>query len=272
MCCKWCKMRTKSQWFAIIIIILFVFVSYYFVYQPLAEWDKANNELIQPREYNLTLGNVMNIVKGEERYNITWQIDLSIHQPHTTLTTGDRVDISGIAYAETPPNFEIIDLSVWFQMSEPYNLTVDNNDMLNYNGSTVHLNIPDSNKLIGNASIKWELEGSYHPVGQILFENETGRYDQYLGISPEIAITVYPKSEYAQTVNNNVTMILTGAVYVLTLVGTGDLIVHLWDRKEGCEDSDNDSENNESAPQKENKIRDKGVVERADNENSLSKQ
>jgi hypothetical protein len=182
------------------------------------------------------------------------------------------VDISGIAYAETPPNFDIIDLSVWFQNSMPYNLTVDDNGMLNYNSSTVHLNIPDSNKLIGNASIKWELEGTYSPIGQMLFENETGSYNQYLGISPDMAITVYPKSEYAQTVNSNVTLVLTGAVYLLTLVGTGDLLVHLWDREKRGKNSKNNSENNKKKTQKGKKSIDKRTVGKSNKENSETKQ
>lgn len=236
-----CPQLKKAQWLAIGIIVLFGFISIVFVFPSWSKWNNANNKLNQPREYNLTLGNIMNIVKGEEKYNITWQIDLTIRQPHSTLITGDRVEISGIAYAETPANFDIIDLSVWFQNSEPYNLTVDENGMLNYNESTVHLNTPDSNKLVGNASIKWELEGTYRPIGQMLFKNETGTHLQYLGVSPEIAITVYPESEYAQTVTSNVTMILAEVAYGLTLVGTGSLILSLWDRsKNNNSNSKND--------------------------------
>lgn len=252
MCWNWLRKRTNSQWLAIIIAGLFLFVSLTFVCPSLNEWNKANNELNQPREYPLSLSNTINILTGEEKHNISWQIDLTVHQPHSTLTTGDRVDISGIAYLETPSGFDIIDISVWFQNSRPYNLKTDDNGMLNYNGSTIHLfKTTNPNKLAGNASIKWELEGTYRPIGQMLFSNETGIHLQYLGTSPDIAITVYPESEYAQTVNSNVTMVLTEAVYLLTLIGTGDFLIHLWDREKRDKDSENNSNNDNNITQPE---------------------
>ena len=81
-----------------------------------------------------------------------------------------------------------------------------------------------------------------------------------MGSSPDVAITVYPESEYAQTVNSNVTMVLTGAVYLLTLVGTGDLFLYLWDRKPLPNNSENDSKNGDNTTQQEDKLTNKGAI------------
>jgi len=261
MCWNWLTKRTNSQYFALGIVGFFILLSVFYVYPSLDEWNKANIELNQPREYYISISNTINILTGEEQHNVTWQIDLTIHQPHSTLTTGDRVYISGIASTETPPNFDIIDLSVWFQNSQPYNLTFDDNGMLNYNGSTIHLlKTKDSDKLTGNATIKWELEGSHRPIGQMLFQNETGKHLQYLGSSPDIAITVYPESEYAQTVNSNVTLVLAVAVYILTFVGTGELCFYLWDREPLTNNSETNSENGNNTTQIEDDQTNKRTV------------
>jgi len=260
--------RTNSQWLAIVIAGLFFVISVTIVYPSFDEWSKANEKLNRLRQYYISFSNTINILEGEQDINTTWQIDLLITQPHGTLITGDRVDISGKCITDTPTNYNITEIAVWFQNSQPYTMTHTREGMLSYNASTIHLvKRPNIIGLTGKATIKWEVEGTYSPIAQLVFENETGTHLQYLGISPDVAITVHPESEYAQTVNSNVTMILTGAVYLLTLVGTGDLLVHLWDREERRNDSQNNSKNGNNTTQPEDNLTNKGTIGENSNAN-----
>jgi hypothetical protein len=227
---------------------------------PIRKWSEENNELGKARNYYLSFSNWINILQGEAKPDPYWRIDIYVQQPHGTLIIGERIDISGKATVETKLEQNIMEIRIWFQTSQAYNLTFDDEGMINATDSNIHLvRIGDTNKLKGNATICWRLEGSYKPIAQLFFENKTGNFKNYLGISPDVAITVYPESEYAQIVNNEVTIVLAIAVYFLKVIGIISLILKLWNN-ERSNNSKNYSANSNNNPNKKNNQTNKNII------------
>jgi len=253
--------KYNSQWFAVGLIVFLIVVTVLVVF-PLMKWNKENNELSKSRNYYISFSNWINIAQGEAESDTFWQIDLTVNQPRGTLIIGDCVEISGNAIVKTTVNQNITEIRLWFRNSQAYNITFDSDGMINATDSNIHLiRIGDTNKLEGNATICWRLEGSYNPTAQIFFENETGNFTCYLGVSPDVAITVYPESEFAQIVNNEVTMVLTIAVYSFTVIGTFSLILTLWRMKPSSNNKENNSESSNSNTNIKDNCTNKNVIE-----------
>jgi len=163
------------------------------------------------------------------------QIDVALRYPHGTLIVDDPVNISGVAIQYGSLDQHIQSLTIWFQNALSYPITQDENGMTE--GIDLLMNVSQgNNKLIGSITAVWVLEGTYNPELSIVFTNETSTYAKYVGVSPSVAITVYPKAELAQIITNNVSMILTIAFYILTVVGTSSLVLSLWDREPSTQD------------------------------------
>ena len=74
----------------------------------------------------------------------------------------------------------------------------------------------------------------------------------------DVAITVYPKSELAQITTNSVSITLAIIIYILTIVGTGSLILSILNRKPSAQNKNN--RNSTGTPPIDNVNRNEGEV------------
>ena len=83
----------------------------------------------------------------------------------------------------------------------------------------------------GNANITWDLEGSYHPHVSIEKGSDPASgmiISNTCGPVPDVAITVYPKSQTAQIITNKAFLILAFATYIVGVVALANIINQLW--------------------------------------------
>jgi hypothetical protein len=148
--------------------------------------------------------------------------------------------MSGIAIVNPSIRQHVVSITLHFQSAQAFSTKQDENKITK--GADLFLDLTQkSNVLTGNATMTWAIEGVYNPYFIALYTNSTGKYYD-VGISKDVAITVYPKAQFAQIESNNVSMTLTIAIYALTLVGTGSLFLELWDRNSSSQESKNSPE------------------------------
>jgi len=209
-------------------VILFLLSVY--ILPSIHSWNIENNNLQQPRTAHIAFKYNFN----EQPINVgetpDVEIDVALRYPHGTLIVDDPVDISGVAVQHGSFDQRVRSLTIWFQNALAYPVTQDENGITE--GRDLLINVTQgNNKLIGNTTVVWVIEGTYNPELGLMFTNETGTYARYVGVSSSVAITVYPKAQLAQIVTNNVSITLAIAIYGLTVVGTLNIIFSLWDRK-----------------------------------------
>jgi hypothetical protein len=224
------KKLTKCQYLAIVLLIV-LFGSSLYILPSLYAWNSANSDLQNPRTFHITFFfyfNGQSVTPEGTIPDIT--IDLTVFYPRGTLIVDDPVTISGMAVVNRTIPERVASLTVYFENAQAVPIEQDVNGITK--GADLLLNpTQNSSLLLGETTMSWPVEGTYNPQFTITYTNGTGRYSTPLLVSTSVAITVYPKAQIAQIVNSNVSMILTIAIYALTLVGTGNLIVDLWDRE-----------------------------------------
>jgi len=234
------KEQRKSRhwgWSRSVAVILLVFLALVSIYLGLTinEWNKDNVSLQQTRTFNIPFGlsfNNTRLVTPENPDDV--DIDLTLTYPKATLVVDDVVTMVGLANLNTVEAQKIAVVLLGFQncLEYPLNKT---NDIPNF--MTLHIaNSNGTNKLIGETEGMWQLEGQYHASVILAFKNGTV---MDAGYSQDVAVTVYPKAQYAQIVTNNVSMALTVGVYLLTVMSTGSLILTLWDREQSTQEGKN---------------------------------
>lgn len=225
----------KIQWtwnkiLAIIVLIILIILSTGII-PSIVVWYNQNNELQKERAFHITFAHNLNLMVGNyenETADIT--IDLLLICPRGTIIVDDPIRISGVVVLNEQTSKKITNgLSIYLQNAQAYPIT-QNDDDITQGQNIKFYNRIDENRLIGNTTIIWSLEGSYYPMLAYELYNETGQGERFIGTS-DVKITVYPKSELAQIITNNVQMIFTIALYLLTVAGTGSLILSLWDRE-----------------------------------------
>lgn len=224
------KGRTKSQYVAVGILIAFLMFTSGWVTWYLYGWNNANNDLQKARTFHIVFDYYFSGQFGTPAGSIPdIQVDLTVHYPHGTLIVDDPVTMLGIAVLNTSIPQHVKSVTVHFQNALAFPVTQDSNNITQ--GVDIILDpTQNSSVLAGNVTMLWALEGTYNPYFIAVYENAAGRFATPAGISPDVAITVYPKAQFAQLENNNVSMILTIAVYLLTLIGTFSLILSILDR------------------------------------------
>lgn len=237
--------RIRDNWsriLAVAILILLV-ISFFWVGFSLVDWSRENFDLQKPRTFHSTFGfNYAGKLTISEGSINDVSIDLAITYPHGTLTVDDAVTISGIAVLNQSRLEKAHTIRISFQNAQAFPVTQDINNMTIYN-TLILTATQNSSVLVGTTRLTWGIEGTYNPLFVINFFNGTSSLSTPLLISTDIAITVHPKADSAQISTNNVAMILAVVVYALTLVGTGSLILALWDRQKPPENSENSPEN-----------------------------
>ncbi len=223
---------TWSKIVAILLLIL-IGVSPILVYFSLDSWFEQNNELQKPRDFHIVYG-------ADLPYDSKLKIDLTINYPRSILVVEDRAIINGLIVVENPsPDFEVLNVSMGFENALSYPIIQDDGVTLDANFTFTKV---EDFRFTGNTNLTWSVEGEYRTIFRIKWRNSTGEYIGPQVLCENMEITVYPKSELAQIVNNNTSMIMTLIFYVLTLIGTGSLILSLWDRKP-CKDTNNNGNN-----------------------------
>lgn len=225
------KSWNRNKSLAIAVIILFLIVSVY-VGSILNEWNKTNDKLQQPRTFHITFFYFFNGQGSTPQgYIPDIKVDLSVSYERGTLIVDDPVTISGIAVVNSSIPQQIRSITFHFQNAQNFPVK-QNNENITEGADILLYPTQNSSIFVGTAIMSWALEGNYNPYFGVTytFSNQTGTYITPLAISSDVAITVYPKTQYAQTVTSNVSMILAVAVYVLTIIGTGSLVLTLWDR------------------------------------------
>lgn len=211
-------------------ILLFAFSAFY-VAPSLYSWNSTNADLQNPRTVHITFFYYFNgrgSVPHGEIADV--EADLTVQYPSGTLIVDESVTISGLAIVNRTIPEQVTSVDIYFQNAQASPIQQDVNGITK--GADLFLGpTQNSSVLAGHRTMAWSVEGSYNPEFIFNFANSTGTYVTPLLIATGVAITVYPKAQIAQLASNNISMILTMAIYVLTLVGTGDLVLDLWDRK-----------------------------------------
>jgi hypothetical protein len=225
------KSLTISQYFAIGILVFFISATFLYVLPSMYDWNSANIDLQKARTFHTTFFYYFSGQRVTPEGSIPdIQVDLTISYQHATLIVDEPVTISGIAVVNTSMPQQIRSITFHFQNALAYPVRQNVNNITE--GSNLFLDPTlNSSKYAGTATLTWTLEGTYNPYFAVIFENSTGVFATPLGVSPDVSITVYPKEQFAQIVTSNGSMILAISVYLLTLVGTGSLVLSLWDRK-----------------------------------------
>ena len=175
------------------------------------------------------------------------QIDLTISYPRGTLIVDDPVKISGIAFLNNLRAQDMIFLNIGFENAQFYPVDQDNRGITK-GASIIFQPTQEDNKLKGDMTVSWALEGNYHP--QIAYgiknaavsgipqsvpvrnfspsSNPTNMMLAASGTSPSVAITVYPKSQVAQIITNKAFLYLAIATYIVGAFSVFSIIVQLW--------------------------------------------
>ena len=202
------KIWTWNNYLAIILLVILVLLSVFIIMPHLYTWNIENNNLQQPRAFHIVFSHNFDKIPfniDNETSDVT--IDVTLTYPHGTLIVDDPVDISGIAILNPSISRHVKSVTIYFQMAQAYPIFQDENGITK--GQDLLINqSQNGNKLTGNTTVVWTLEGTYYAEGGLVFTNETGTYALHLGFSSDVAITVYPKEKLAQIVTNNVSMIL----------------------------------------------------------------
>jgi hypothetical protein len=264
---------TKSKIGAIILLIFLTFIV--IVITPfIVTWYNHNNELQQERSFHIVYTVDTGPTRGHtENETPDLLIDLLVTYPHGTLIVDDPVKIFGIAVlSETLRQTLTTSIALSFQNAQAYPYSQNENGITE--GQQLNLwKLRNENLLIGNATIVWALEGTYYPTIVYRHLNSTGGEEEFSGTS-DVKITVYPKSELAQITTNTVSMILTFVLYGLTVVGTGSLILSLWDRQQPTEHKKDDSKSTDTSSdiiQKKSNGKTDGKIQSKKEENNIQK-
>jgi hypothetical protein len=221
---------TRSKYYAILLLIILI-IFFFAISLSIRDWSNANNNLKQPRIFHISFGadyddSPINATAGY--YDI--EIDLKLTYPENTLVVGDIVTVEGIAVVHSyPSNLGIYTIKMGFENSVAFPTAETNNITTPFNVDL--LRVAGTNQYSGSAKqCLWQVEGTYHPLLVLLFDNSTHIISSRQGLCTNMAITVYPKSETLQILTNEATMTLTIALFALTIVGTLSLFITLWDR------------------------------------------
>ena len=159
-------------------------------------------------------------------------IDLTISYPRGTLIVDDPVTISGVAIlnSDYARKKDILSFTLGFQNSQFYPVTQNIDGITKESNLILSRDETNSAKFIGSTILTWTIEGSYRILASVTNTTKYGlNLGIYLGQAETPTITVYPKTQYAQLLNNNTTMIFTFTAFILTLIGTLNLVFYLWD-------------------------------------------
>jgi len=186
---------------------------------------QENVELQSPRNFHVVFGFNFNrppIYTDNTSSDI--DIDLNVLYPRETLVVDDPVKISGVAILNSPQAQNARSLTIGFENGKHYPI-VQNDKGITEETNLVLKQTQEGNKLTGDSTIAWALEGIYHPMLAILMNNNIATF---YGPSPSVAFTVYPKSQYAQIVTNKANIDLAIAAYLVGAVGALYIIIQLW--------------------------------------------
>lgn len=262
------KALNKSQILAIFIIVFFIVITFLYILPSMIAWSETNNDLDKERNFHMGFFYYFSGQGATPEGSIPdVQMDLTVHYNRGTLVVDDPVTISGLAVINASIPQNIFSMTIHFQNALSSPLT-RNSDNITQGTDLLLIPTQNSSIYVGTATMQWALEGSYSPYMIITFSNSSGRFVTQTYVSPDVSITVYPKYQYAQIVTNNVNMILAISVYFLTLVGTGSLVLSLWDRKQKVQNSDNNSNNGNSQPNISNSNPNKRVGRKANSKNA----
>jgi hypothetical protein len=237
------KYWTFNKIISIGLIIFLLFVSV-LVVPLLIKWNNENNNLQKARNSHIVFGysfnNEMIYPQGGQP---DLQIDVSLTYPHGSIIVDDPIYISGIAIQNESIPQTITHVSIGFQNVLAYPIKQNQNGITNE--TNLYLWKKVGNKISGNTTITWDLEGTYYPRLAIIYSNETGQ-QTIPAYSSDVAITVYPREKLTQIVTNNVTMILSIILYFLSIIGTVGLSITLWDRKPSSQNKKDDTKSNDN--------------------------
>lgn len=237
------KYWTWNKFSSIVLLLFLVFVSL-LILPSIFNWSIENNNLQKARTSHIVFGysfnNEMIYPQGGKP---DLQIDVSLTYPHGSIIVDDPIYISGIAIQNKSIPQTITRVSIGFQNVLAYPIKQNENGITNE--TNLFLWKREGNKITGNTTITWEIEGTYYPRMAIIYTNETGGHVEP-AISSDVAITVYPREKLTQIVTNNVSMILTIALYFLSIIGTLSLSITLWDRIPSSKNKKNDAKSNDN--------------------------
>ena len=221
------KNWTWSKYLALILLTGLI-ISPFLIYSPLSDWYQKNSELQKPRAFHVVYGAYL-------QYGSELAIDLTISCPKSILVVDDKVTIDGLAIVEYPSlDFEVVNVTMGFENSLSYPVTQVNEITVDCNFTFDRV---EPYKFVGRTDVTWALEGTYRAILRIVWHNSSGTYLGPRILCENMALTIHPKSDLAQIVTNETSMIMTIVFFVLTIVGTFSLILTLWDRKTPAQNS-----------------------------------
>lgn len=182
-----------------------------YVIPSILESIKSYNELQKPRKFHIPLAYRWGSKPDARHLGDTYSdvsIDLEITYPHAVLIVDDPVDVFGLAIIQ-PEHFPTLRaISISLESSRSYPPAFRENGLPKV--PSFILDKTQDNKMIGTRKVFWPLEGKYKAKFYLEFENHPLFKNATLEGKNEIdLITVYPKSETTQIMNNKAIAILS---------------------------------------------------------------
>jgi hypothetical protein len=203
----------------IVAVYVIVLIS---VYPIITNWNEQSNSMLQERTYDHSFGLKLNqnsLLSSEQDLSF----DIKISHSYNIALVDEPVAITATVVLRTPQaksNISAITLS--FENAQAYPRTTDYYGQVN--GANLIILNYNHEAIMNSTTMCWPSEGNFHLVCAIFFTDGT---NQQL-VQNNIVMPVYSRTELEQIQTNQVSIILSIAVFVFSLVGVFDLFMRLW--------------------------------------------
>jgi hypothetical protein len=166
------------------------------------------------------------------------RLGLTVKFPNGTLVVDDPIEISGKAILSSPRSRSLVPLEVAYQNAMLYPVSQDADGLTSGAGLIFKKTQNSSVWEAKTVSMVWTQEGNYYPMVLAVLLNTTHSppFEVYIGISPEVAMTVGPRSQISQSVTNTAMLYLTIALLLLAFVGSIPTFSVLWNKNQPQKD------------------------------------
>ena len=146
--------------------------------------------------------------------------------PYGILITDEPIGVAGIAILRTDSAQTVTSIIMIFQNSLAYP-KCNTSTGIPIPGNIILARTLTTDRLEGKATIYFPVEGDYQGIMMLSFANGA---TQEITI-PNLVLHVYPQEELTQLESTHISVMLTYAVFVLTIMGIINIGVDLWPKK-----------------------------------------
>jgi hypothetical protein len=215
--------RTNITRKSLAVFILIVYIIVLIAIAPaISNWFQESNNILQPRTYDHSFSFKLaeNSLLANEQ-DLTF--DLTISYPHSILVVDEPASITATVHLLTPEaKYNITAISIGFENAQAYPITRDYYGQVNQ-ANLIILNY-NNEAIMNKTTMCWPSEGNFHLVCAIFFADGSNKQL----VQNNIVMPVYSNTELEQVQTNQVSIILSIALFVFSFVGVIDLFMRLW--------------------------------------------